>query len=266
MLECDALYNAVLAAPEDDAPRLVYADWLDEHGRADRAEFIREQVACSRDPRRPDVRTIQLFRSLLHGTGPELHEWTLGAWRVKVTTPHRRAFPGYGFKSPRRAAEPLAIVERGFVSDVRARLADVWSCLDVLKATPLVRFGAIDKRPGRCFFGQRKGGRVAWVALPTPAGRHRAQIATALPPVLVPFLSGDRRMGFGAVYPTAIDAHRDLSSAVCGLLAAERAAAPARLDVLGDPGPPPPPPWDDRPPGPVRPLRFQSIGGNLSAR
>ena len=38
-----AFLAAVRAAPDDDLPRLVYADWLDEHGEADRAEFIRVQ-------------------------------------------------------------------------------------------------------------------------------------------------------------------------------------------------------------------------------
>lgn len=38
-----ALFAAVLAEPEDDTPRLVYADWLDEHGRTDRADLIRVQ-------------------------------------------------------------------------------------------------------------------------------------------------------------------------------------------------------------------------------
>lgn len=28
----EALHAAVLAAPDDDAPRLVYADWLGEQG------------------------------------------------------------------------------------------------------------------------------------------------------------------------------------------------------------------------------------------
>jgi uncharacterized protein (TIGR02996 family) len=41
----DALYEAILAAPADDLPRLVYADWLEEHGDAERAEFIRAQIA-----------------------------------------------------------------------------------------------------------------------------------------------------------------------------------------------------------------------------
>lgn len=33
------LLDAILASPEDDAPRLIYADWLDEQGESDRAEF-----------------------------------------------------------------------------------------------------------------------------------------------------------------------------------------------------------------------------------
>lgn len=39
-----ALIAAVLADPDDDAPRLIYADWLDERGECDYAEFIREVV------------------------------------------------------------------------------------------------------------------------------------------------------------------------------------------------------------------------------
>jgi uncharacterized protein (TIGR02996 family) len=42
-----ALHAAVLAAPDDDAPRLVYADWLTEHGDP-RGEFIAVQVARAR--------------------------------------------------------------------------------------------------------------------------------------------------------------------------------------------------------------------------
>jgi uncharacterized protein (TIGR02996 family) len=38
-----ALLAAIAARPDDDTPRLVYADWLDDHGDADRAEFIRLQ-------------------------------------------------------------------------------------------------------------------------------------------------------------------------------------------------------------------------------
>jgi uncharacterized protein (TIGR02996 family) len=39
-----ALLDAARESPHDDAPRLVLADWLEEHGDADRAEFIRLQL------------------------------------------------------------------------------------------------------------------------------------------------------------------------------------------------------------------------------
>jgi uncharacterized protein (TIGR02996 family) len=41
MSEDAALLRAIIEEPDEDAHRLVYADWLDEHGQPDRAEFIR---------------------------------------------------------------------------------------------------------------------------------------------------------------------------------------------------------------------------------
>jgi uncharacterized protein (TIGR02996 family) len=40
----DGFLADICEHPEEDAPRLVYADWLDDHGEPDRAEFIRVQV------------------------------------------------------------------------------------------------------------------------------------------------------------------------------------------------------------------------------
>jgi uncharacterized protein (TIGR02996 family) len=48
----DALLAAILAQPDEDAPRLVYADWLDEHDESERAEFIRIQHRLPHLPRR----------------------------------------------------------------------------------------------------------------------------------------------------------------------------------------------------------------------
>src|SRR5262245_13568791 len=39
-----AFLDAILADPDADAPRLVFADWLQENGRPERAEFIRLQI------------------------------------------------------------------------------------------------------------------------------------------------------------------------------------------------------------------------------
>src|SRR4051812_28978495 len=44
----DALYHAVLDDPDDDAPRLIYADWCEDNGEAGRAEFIRTQIERER--------------------------------------------------------------------------------------------------------------------------------------------------------------------------------------------------------------------------
>ena len=56
--------RAICAAPEDDAPRLVFADWLDEAGDPDRAEFIRLHIQLARDPDAPGLaqRCEELFR------------------------------------------------------------------------------------------------------------------------------------------------------------------------------------------------------------
>ena len=48
MTDHNALIRTVLSNPEDDAPRLIYADWLEEHGRVEDAEFIRVQIELAR--------------------------------------------------------------------------------------------------------------------------------------------------------------------------------------------------------------------------
>jgi uncharacterized protein (TIGR02996 family) len=48
MSDADALLDAIFAAPADDTPRLVYADYLQEHGQEHYAEFIRLQCAAAR--------------------------------------------------------------------------------------------------------------------------------------------------------------------------------------------------------------------------
>ena len=40
----------ILEHPDDDTPRLIFADWLDDHGEPDRAELIRLQVESAALP------------------------------------------------------------------------------------------------------------------------------------------------------------------------------------------------------------------------
>lgn len=60
MNDHDALLRAIGEHPEEDTPRLMYADWLEENGQTERADFVRNQVELGRvgldDPaRRPLV-------------------------------------------------------------------------------------------------------------------------------------------------------------------------------------------------------------------
>lgn len=49
MTDLEALYLAILSRPDDDTPRLLYADMLEEiGGQEERAEFIRVQVELAR--------------------------------------------------------------------------------------------------------------------------------------------------------------------------------------------------------------------------
>src|SRR5262245_13586688 len=56
----DALLQAVIDDPDDDAVRLVYADFLEDHGQPARADFIRVQIELARDPRRGDLEAREL--------------------------------------------------------------------------------------------------------------------------------------------------------------------------------------------------------------
>ena len=45
--EADALLDAIFDHPDDDTPRLIYADWLQEHSEEPLAEFIRARCAIA---------------------------------------------------------------------------------------------------------------------------------------------------------------------------------------------------------------------------
>lgn len=66
--------------PDDDAPRLIYADWLDDAGDPDRATFLRAQVEQARLPL-GDRRHVELARRI--GTLLLEHE---SSWRDEL--PH----------------------------------------------------------------------------------------------------------------------------------------------------------------------------------
>ena len=50
MTEDEAFVRAIVDSPGDDTPRLVYADWLEEHGDSSRAEALRLEGAWAAAP------------------------------------------------------------------------------------------------------------------------------------------------------------------------------------------------------------------------
>lgn len=145
-----ALLRAILADPEDNAPRLALAARLTERGDP-RGEFIRLQCALARrakhDPRRPGLETRE--RGLLADHG---HAW-LGplADLGLVVVPQCGAvdhvevdaagFPERGF---------FATFRRGFVEHVAADVASFLAHAEVLfRAAPLLRSMSFWKAAGR---------------------------------------------------------------------------------------------------------------------
>jgi uncharacterized protein (TIGR02996 family) len=57
----EVFLHDIVANPDDDTPRLIYADWLEDHGDPDRAEFIRLQCELERMGK-SDTRSRELQR------------------------------------------------------------------------------------------------------------------------------------------------------------------------------------------------------------
>jgi uncharacterized protein (TIGR02996 family) len=98
--ERDALYAAVLADPDADAPRLVYADWLEEHprGEADvaRAAFIRLEIEAEGLPAGSEARArletaaARLFNAFGEAWNADVPTWD--KWYESLLI-YRRGFP-----------------------------------------------------------------------------------------------------------------------------------------------------------------------------
>ena len=114
--EESAFLRTICEHPGDDVPRLVFADWLQENGGEDRAEYIRVQIELTRlpegDSRPPALRGRQYELENLHR-----EEWV-------------RPLPEW--------ARKRAVFERGFVSVVEGRAND-WlrDGPAILELTPL---------------------------------------------------------------------------------------------------------------------------------
>jgi uncharacterized protein (TIGR02996 family) len=109
MTHDEAFLRDIVESPEDDAPRLIYADWLEDNGQPERAEFIRVQLALAGmpadDPSRDELRATE--RGLLEH---HAHQW---AGPPKELAGWRRFRRGFIEPVTAPAAEVLAALRRG---------------------------------------------------------------------------------------------------------------------------------------------------------
>jgi uncharacterized protein (TIGR02996 family) len=94
MTQEDAFIQAIIDNPEDDATRLIFADWLEENGQPERAGFIRYQIEHTQPPtfhsRRPKMEKREA--AILRKWGRRWFAPPKG-WKVGSQFTVRRGFP-----------------------------------------------------------------------------------------------------------------------------------------------------------------------------
>jgi uncharacterized protein (TIGR02996 family) len=150
-----AFLRAICAEPADDTPRLVYADWLEEHGQGERAEFIRVQVelaAMGIGVRKPLPLNEPGFSKAIkescaidpvrgaHLAARQSDLWNYGApgsWVIDDPTPFDycvRCIDEESISASRATHDPILIYRRGFVSHVTCTAAQFLEHGDALLA------------------------------------------------------------------------------------------------------------------------------------
>jgi len=122
-----ALLRAVCECPADDAPRLIYADWLEENGGGERAEFVRVQCELARIPwvtdSNPRLLALRARERELWNAQTPAGDWLVlpgrpfGEAHYCLPTDHMAS------ANPREGGLPVFVVRRGFVDEVRCTLA-----------------------------------------------------------------------------------------------------------------------------------------------
>jgi uncharacterized protein (TIGR02996 family) len=113
----EAFIQSIREAPADDAPRLIYADWLEEHGQADRAEFIRIQCQLARgnvsNPELPsDFLSLQARAECLLKSNWQSWVSPLGEIVGPRYDRYGEIWIGEGYRSGRLGLFPRGFVER----------------------------------------------------------------------------------------------------------------------------------------------------------
>jgi uncharacterized protein (TIGR02996 family) len=111
-----AFLQAIVENPDDDTPRLVYADWLEEHGQAERAEFIRVQCQMFHLPGSPSLMSRSPTLGDVCLTDPRVH--FLLRREGELIYAFRRKWVE---ELPRLDGLTWSAFERGFLVSIEAR-------------------------------------------------------------------------------------------------------------------------------------------------
>jgi uncharacterized protein (TIGR02996 family) len=147
--EADAFLDAIFDHPDDDTPRLVYADWLQEHGQENYAQFIRLQCAAAREKLWSDEAN-RLWEEIGRVWNRLRYEWwpaTVDVWQL----------PGLDFRWDAQAnklvyfnaLQPLSLdavhFHRGllrsdipFTADQAVRYSDFWPSIMTSDASLMI--------------------------------------------------------------------------------------------------------------------------------
>ncbi len=153
----EALMRAILDDPADDLPRLAYADWCEEMGQDERAEFVRAQLAVAAHYRaggttfgRPELRRLEDRAADLLAS-PCCNEWFAPGGGLLHFVPHEYA-------SYRARA---VIWRRGFPDEIHVS-PTLWRAVgvDLAGRWPIRRVECHDHdvvRSGMIFRGEGRG-------------------------------------------------------------------------------------------------------------
>lgn len=188
--ESEGFLARIREVPDDDGPRLIYADWLDEQGDP-RGEFIRVQLALARlpesDRRRPGL--LRVERDLL------------GRYGAQWAAPFRGLATGPVFR--RGFVDEVKVTARQFLARGAALFAvwpfrrlyllDLGGHLDAILASPLLA-----RLTGLTVYAQHLGEPLARALADSPhlagltelrLGRNRVGDSGAMCVAASPFLS-----------------------------------------------------------------------------
>lgn len=128
-----ALVRAILEQPEDDAVRLAFADWLQEHGDESRAEFIRVQIAMSGTTVGPDgtgdsgerYKLVRRESDLCSGHGYAWADGLLGPnWKIAGQRKLPPVVEVNYYKAARSTGRFRLVFGRGFIEQLTCRAFD----------------------------------------------------------------------------------------------------------------------------------------------